>query len=160
MSTQSRKSEEIVRQFAEGLRTLDLSKIAPILAPEFKFCYRLSHILSGHGITTDVRYIGRLYRTFSPMKAESITEIKTGLCELEYQDAKHLSIKLFPPHDRRILFPMDEQIISMGQAPTPAGEAILFAKAKEGFLHKIECYNGFDQFVAYQRGKVLRESVV
>ena len=159
MSTQSKKSEEIVRQFAEGLRTLDLSKIAFILAPEFKFTYRLAHILSGHGITTDVRYIGHMYKTFLEMKSEGITEIKTGFCELEHDGAKFLSIKLFPPHDRRILFPMDEQIISRGQAPKPAGEAILFAKAKEGFLHKIECYNGFDQFVAYQRGKVLSESV-
>src|ERR1035441_8548282 len=115
MSTQSRKSEEIVRQFAEGLRTLDLAKIVSVLAPEFKFCYRLLHIWSGHGITTDVRYIGHMYRTFTAMKAEGITEIKTGLCELEHQDARYLSIKLFPPHDRRILFPMDEQIISRGQ---------------------------------------------
>ena len=159
MSTQSRKSEEVVRQFADGLRTLDLAKIAPILAPEFKFCYRLYHIWSGHGITTDVRYIGHMYRTFTAMKAEGITEIKTGFCELEYQDAKYLSIKLFPPHDRRILFPMDEQIISRGQAPIPLGEAILFAKAKEGFLHKIECFNGFDQFLKYHKGKVLSECV-
>ncbi len=159
MSTQSKKSEEVVKQFAEGLSTLDLSKIAPILAPEFKFCYRLSHVLSGHGITTDVRYIGHLYRTFTAMKAEGITEIKTGFCELEYQDAKYLSIKLFPPHDRRILFPMDEHIISRGQAPIPLGEAILFAKAKEGFLHKIECFNGFDQFLKYHKGKVLSECV-
>ena len=112
MSTQSKKSEEVVKQFAEGLSTLDLSKIAPILAPEFKFCYRLSHVLSGHGITTDVRYIGHLYRTFTAMKAEGITEIKTGFCELEFEGAKFLSIKLSPPHDRRILFPMEEQIIS------------------------------------------------
>ena len=160
MSTQSRKSEEIVRQFAEGLNTLDLSKIAFILAPEFKFCYRLSHVLSGHGITTDVRYIGHLYRTFTAMKAEGITEIKTGFCELEFEGAKFLSIKLSPPHDRRILFPMEEQIISRGQGPTPVGDAILFAKAKEGFLHKIECYNGFDQFLRYQRGKVLSEFIL
>jgi len=46
MSSQSKKSEEIVRQYAEGLRTLDLSKIAFILAPEFKFTYRLANILS------------------------------------------------------------------------------------------------------------------
>lgn len=101
-----------------------------------------------------------MYKTFTAMKAEGVTEIKTGFCELEYEGAKFLSIKLFPPHDRRILFPMDEQIISRGQAPTPIGEAILFAKAKEGFLHKIECYNGFKQFVEYQRGKVLSESLL
>ena len=159
MSTQSRKSEEIVRQFAEGLSTLDLSKIAFILAPEFKFTYRLSHILSGHGITTDVRYIGHMYRTFLEMKNEGVTEIKTGFCELEHEGAKFLSIKLSPPHDRRILFPMDDQIISRGQGQTPVGDAILFAKAKEGFLHKIECYNGFDQFFEYRRGKVLSESL-
>ena len=159
MSTQSRKSEEIVRQFAEGLNTLDLSIIAFILAPEFKFCYRLAHTWSGHGIITDVRYIGHLYRTFAEMKNEGITEIKTGFCELEHEGAKFLSIKLFPPHDRRILFPMDGQIISRGQGQTPVGDAILFAKAKEGFLHKIECYNGFSQFLEYRRGKVLSESV-
>ena len=159
MSSQSKKSEEIVRQYAEGLRTLDLSKIAFILAPEFKFTYRLAYILSGHGITTDVRYIGHMYRTFYEMKNEGVTEIKTGFCELEHEGAKFLSIKLFPPHDRRILFPMDEQVFSRGMAPSPESEAILFAKAKEGFLHKIECYNGFDQFLGYRRGKVLSESV-
>jgi hypothetical protein len=159
MSSQSKKSEEIVRQYAEGLRTLDLSKIAFILAPEFKFTYRLAYILSGHGLTTDVRYIGHMYRTFYEMKNEGVTEIKTGFCELEHEGAKFLSIKLFPPHDRRILFPMDEQVFSRGMAPSPEGEAILFAKAKEGFLHKIECYNGFDQFLGYRRGKVLSESV-
>jgi hypothetical protein len=159
MSSQSKKSEEIVRQYAEGLRTLDLSKIAFILAPEFKFTYRLAYILSGHGLTTDVRYIGHMYRTFYEMKNEGVTEIKTGFCELEHEGAKFLSIKLFPPHDRRILFPMDEQVFSRGMAPSPEGEAILFGKAKEGFLHKIECYNGFDQFLGYRRGKVLSESV-
>jgi hypothetical protein len=54
---------------------------------------------------------------------------------------------------------MDEQVFSRGMAPSPEGEAILFGKAKEGFLHKIECYNGFDQFLGYRRGKVLSESV-
>ena len=159
MSTQSKKSEEIVRQYAEGLRTLDLSKIAFLLAPEFKFTYRLAYILNGHGITTDARYVGHMYKTFIEMKNEGITEIKTGFCELEHEGAKFLSIKLFPPHDRRILFPMDYQAFSWGLAPIPLGEAILFAKAKEGFLHKIECYNGFNQFLQYRGGKVLSESV-
>jgi hypothetical protein len=54
---------------------------------------------------------------------------------------------------------MGDQIISRGQGQTPVGDAILFAKAKEGFLHKIECYNGFNQFLEYRRGKVLSESL-
>jgi hypothetical protein len=159
MSTQSRKSEEIVRQFAEGLSALDLSKIAFILAPEFKFCYRLDRTSSGHGITTDVRYIGHLYRTFTEMKNEGITEIKTGFCELEHQGAKYLSIKLFPPHDRRILFPMDTQLREEKKAPLPLGDAVLLPRGKEGLLHKVECFNGTKQFLEYHKGKVLNESV-
>ena len=159
MSTQSKKSEEIVRQYADGLSTLDLDKIVPILAPEFKFCYRLGNIWSGHGITTDVRYIGHLYRTFTEMKAEGVTAVKTGFCELEYHEARFLSIKLSPPHDRKILFPMDFQIFNRSRAITPVGEAILLPWVKEGFLHKIECFNGFKQFMEYHRGKVLSESV-
>src|ERR1017187_3342973 len=159
MSTQSKKSEEVVRQYAEGVSTLDLSKIATILAPEFKFSYRLDHIWSGHGITTDVRYIGHLYKTFTAMKSEGVTEIKTGFCELEYQGVKFLSIKLFPPHDRRILFPGDFVCVEQSRARLPMGEAILFPRVKEGLLHKVECFGEFRQFTEYHRGKVLSDFV-
>ena len=159
MSTQSKKSEEIVRQYAEGLRTMDLSKIAFILAPDFKFTYRLGNIWSGHGITTDVRYIGHLYKTFTSMKNEGVTEIKIGFCELEHKRAKHLSIKLYPPHDKRILFPMDFQLIEQARGRLPLGEAILLPLAKEGLLHKVECFNEISQFIEYHKGKVLSESV-
>jgi hypothetical protein len=159
MSTQSKKSEEIVRQYAEGLRTLDLSKIAFIFERDFRFCYRLGNVWKGHGITTDVRYIGHLYKTFAAMKMEGIHEIKTGFCELEYHEAKFLSVKLFPPHDRRILFPMDNQLFEEARAPMPLGEAVLLPQVKEGLLCKIECFNGTKQFLEYHHGKVLNESI-
>ena len=159
MSTQSKKSEEIVRQYAEGLGTLDLSKIAFTLAPDFKFCYRLDHVWSGHGITTDIRYTGHLYKTFTAMKLEGVSEIKTGFCELEYHGVNFLSIKLFPPHDRRILFPMDYQIFEQARALMPLGEAVLLPQIKEGLLCKVECFNGVKQFLEYHKGRVLSESV-
>lgn len=93
------------------------------------------------------------------MKSEGTTEIKTGFCELEHDGAKFLSIKLFPPHDRRILFPMDTQLREESRAPLPLGEAVLLPLAKEGLLHKVECFNGTTQFLEYHSGKVLSESI-
>ena len=124
MSTQSEKSEQVVRQYAKALETMDLKPIAFMLHPEFKFVYRIAQG-KGHGIRTDVRYIGHLYKTFEAMKEEGLS-IKTDFFYSDIDKEKILCIKLLPPHDRRIIYPMDFQIADWARNPrVPQGEVFL-----------------------------------
>ncbi len=139
MSTESNKAEEIVKQYALGLSTMNLDLIVPILYPEFKFVYRTGYNNMGHGITTDVRYIGILYKVFSEMRNEGLS-IDSDFCYLEREGSKYLSVKLLPPHDRRIIFPMEYQIIESAINRVPEGEVYLLPRVKNGLLCKVECY--------------------
>src|ERR1035437_740743 len=137
-SKEAKTSEEIVMQYSLALNIMDLQPIVPLLDKDFKFVYRVNHDM-GHGIKTDVRYIGHLYKTFLEMKNEGLS-IKTELCYLENEGAIYLSIKLLPPHDRRIIFPMDYQIHQTVRSFIPATEVYFLPRIKNGLLCKVECY--------------------
>ena len=157
MSTKSQKSEDVVRQYALGLSTLNLELIADILHPEFKFVYRLSNNSagSGHGIRTDVRYIGHLYKTFLAMKKEGLS-IKTDFFYTDIDGEKILCIKLLPPHDRRVIFPMDTQIREDARNYLPVGDVFMLPRVKHGLLCKIECYTSIESFNGYVAGSFSR----
>ena len=141
METQSKEaktSEEIVVQYALALSTMDLQPIIPFIDKDFKFVYRVKHDM-GHGIKTDVRYIGHIYKTFLEMKREGLS-IKTELCYLENEGAIYLSIKLQPPHDRRIIFPMDFRVHQTVRNFIPDTEVYFLPRIKKGLLCKVECY--------------------
>lgn len=138
MSSQSKEAEEVVKQYARGLEYLDLSLIAPILHEEFKFVYRLING-RGHGIRTDVRYIGHLFKTFEEMKSENLS-IKTDFATVQINGENLLCIKLLPPHDRRIIFPMDYQIREDVRNSIPEREVFLIPRVKNKLLCKVECY--------------------
>jgi hypothetical protein len=125
-------SEEVVKKYALGLQNLDLELIASILHPEFKFVYRIGNGM-GHGIRTDIRYIGHMFKTFASMRNEGLT-IKTEFCNISVEGVKYLGIRLLPPHDRRVVFPM------YLQEPLQQSEMIMMLRVKNGQLCKIECY--------------------
>ena len=155
MSAASKKSEEVVRQFAQGLSTLDLEMIAFLLRPEFKFIYQIADY-SGHGITTDIRFIGHLFKTFTRMKQQGITSIKTDFCDLEIDEAKYLGIRLLPPHEPQILFPMYEQKMKSMEHRLPKGEAILIPTIKDGLLHKMRCCTSLREAKFWGKTNVLQ----
>jgi len=98
--------QDIIKHYALGLKLRDLKHIYTLLHPQFNFTYPLGKNM-GHGIRTDIRYIGHMYKTLNAMKMEGC-EIKTGFCNVEVGNVKNLCIKLHPPHDRRIIYPMDD----------------------------------------------------
>ena len=79
------------------------------------------------------------------MKKEGLS-IKTELFNLEIDGVEYLSIKLMPPHDRRIIFPMDYQLIEKARATLPLGEVFLLPRVKNGLLCKVECYSSISEF--------------
>lgn len=136
MSADSKKSEAVVKQFAQGLQNLDLEFIAFLLHPEFKFVYRID-TCRGHGIRTDIRYIGHLYKTFLSMKKEGLS-IKTEFCYITIDGVKYFSIILLPPHDRRIVFPMYEREGCINHVQE--SKMIMIIKVRHEQIYKIECY--------------------
>ncbi len=154
MSTESKKAEEIVRQYALGLSTLDLEQIAFILHPEFKFVYRIKNGM-GHGIRTDIRYIGHLFKTFLAMKREGLS-IRTDFFYYDVDNSKVLCIKILPLHDRRIIFPMDNQLIQDVRNDIPTGDVFMLPRIKNGLLAKIECYTSMDSFKSNVAGTFSR----
>lgn len=130
-------AKEVVLKYALTLQTQNLEHIVSLLHPEFKFVYRLG--CSGHGIRTNIRYIGHLYKTFVSMKKEGLS-INPKICIATVEDLDYISILLEPPHDRRIIFPMDERIIPSARNYTPDEEVILYSRVKHGLLCKVECY--------------------
>ena len=155
MGLRSNKSEEVVRQYALALNTLDLKPIVHLLHPEFKFVYRMLNG-SGHGIRTDVRYIGHLYKTFEAMKADGITEIKTDFFYSDIDGEKILCIKLLPPHSREIIFPMDFQLIDEVKNKIPLTDVCLLPRVIKGLLCKVECYQSMQAFNSYVEGTFKR----
>jgi len=143
-ATKQKTAEEIVRQYALGLSTLDLSKFAFLLHPEFKFVYRISNDM-GHGIRTDIRYIGHMYKAFYEMKEQGLS-IKTDFCSVEVENVKSFCIKLLPPTYRPIIFPMDFQIKESFRRPVLNGEVLLIPRIENGLLCKVSCYTNERDF--------------
>ncbi len=143
MSKESKEAEKIIRQYGQGLSTLDLELIAPILHPEFKFIYQ--YLRGGHGIRTDVRYIGHLFKTFVALKKEG-KSIKVEYCTVVVENVKYLSILIPPLADRRIIYPMEEQLIESVRGFLPKGKALLFCKVQNGLLIKVECFTEQSDF--------------
>jgi len=177
MTAKSELSEVVVRQYAKGLSELNLDLIAPILHPEFKFVYRIANtgirivahpeLLDavtalndrGHGIRTDVRYIGHLYKTFLAMKNEGVTSIMIDYFYSDIDGEKILCIKLLPPHDRRIIYPMDDQLKESFRGNVPKGDVYMLPRVKHGQLCKIECYDSLEAFKSHVKGTFYRNAI-
>jgi hypothetical protein len=172
MRTKIEIAEAIVRQYAQGLRELDLSLIADILHPEFKFVYRMggswakiiAHpdrmveairrvgVDKGYGIRTDIRYVGHLYRTFLAMKKDGVISINTDFFHTDIDGEQILCIKLLPPHDRRMIYPMDEYLREELRRTPPTGEVCMLPRVMHGLLCKIECYDSMEAFNFHVEG--------
>jgi hypothetical protein len=153
-SIQGLIAERVVKQYAYGLSTLDLDLIVSILDAEFKYVYRTGG--RGHGISTDVKYIGHLYKTFAMMRMKYLT-IHNDLCYLKYKGVNFLSIKLLPPHERSIIHPMEYQINEKERGGLPEQPVYLLPRVKSDLLCKIECYTAPE---LYQYGIELIEMEV
>lgn len=140
MTKQNKISEECVRQYAKGLNTFDLDLIVPILHPAFKFTYDTWVI--GHGITTDVRYIGHLYKTFLAMKKEGCI-IKTDFFHATIEGEKMLGITIQPPHVREFIYPMDYELTEDARCRLPVGDVYLLPRVRNGMICKIQHVHPF-----------------
>jgi hypothetical protein len=109
----------------------------------------------GHGIRTDVRYIGHLYKTFLAMKKEGHT-IKTDFFYPKIDGTYMIGIKLLPPHYRGIIFPMDYQAREELRSVLPTGDVFLLPRVKHGLLCKIECYTSMESFNFHVAGTFYR----
>jgi hypothetical protein len=142
-----KKSDEIVKQFALGLQKLDLELIVFILHPELRFLYRIGYF--GYGITTNIRYIGHLYKTFLSMKKGGIS-IKMEFCYIIKNDFRLLGIKILPPHDSRIIYPNVEQMNCEEKDHLPKAEMAMRFTTKNELICRIKClevykYNNKDE---------------
>jgi len=176
MSRQREIAEAVVRQYARGLSKLNLDLIVPILHPQFRFVYRIAMhevvIIAptermfdlqeahgrGYGVKSNIRYIGHLYLTFFEMRKKGITSISTDFFYFEIDGEQILCIRLLPPHDRRIVFPMDTDIREEMRAELPAGEAFLLPRVKHGMLCKVECYPSMRSFNYHVDGTFKRNA--
>jgi hypothetical protein len=154
-SIEAEEAVKVAKQYALGLSTMNLDLIVPVLDTEFKYVYKIGY--RGHGISTDVRYIGHLYKVFSFMKNTGLS-IKTDYCCLEYKGVKFLSIKLLPPHFKSFVHPMEYQLNENLRAILPEQAVYLLPRVKNGLLCKIECYTASELY--YYRIELLENEII
>ncbi|MEY2828234.1 MAG: hypothetical protein RIQ33_92 [Bacteroidota bacterium] len=90
------------QQYAKALNTLDVEPIAFLLQDDFKFIFPLSKGTKD-GITTDIRYVGYLYKTFSEMRKEGVF-VKAEVRHFMYEATVVPCIVLLPPQDVRLIY--------------------------------------------------------
>jgi len=130
--------EAIVRQFALGLQKQDLELITDIIDPELRFLYRIGY--NGHGITTDIRFIGHLYKTFHSMKKKGIG-INMKFCYVIKSNVRYLAIMLLPPLDMSIVFPAFNQLSDLEKEYYSKQERIMMFTFRNDLICKIVCLN-------------------
>jgi hypothetical protein len=123
------QEENLVQQYANALSSLNIGIITLWIHPRFKYIYHINNGMR-NGLTSDLRYIGHMFKTFFEMKPFQ-QKINVAHCYIERDGILTFSIKLLPPHDRRIIFPLDDQLTENARNPLPDGEVYLLPKIKD-----------------------------
>jgi hypothetical protein len=97
-------AEFIAQQYAKALNTLDVEPIAFLLDKNFKFIFPVASDRRS-GITTDIRYIGQLYKSFAELKKEGIA-VKAEVRHFMYEDRVVPCVVLLPPQEVKIIYPI------------------------------------------------------